>query len=74
VDLIAFDEAGRVKDMTVHIRPMVGLAAVAATIGPPLARKRSRAGALVLAVLSAPLPLLLGLMDPLVRRFVRLRG
>jgi len=74
VDLIRFDEAGRVADMTVHIRPMAGLAAVAAAIGPPLARKRSRLGALILSILSAPLPLMLSLMDPLVRRFVRLRG
>ena len=73
VDLVRFDDSGRVADMTVHIRPMAGLAAVAAAIGPPLARKRSRAGALLLAVLSAPLPLLMSLMDPLVRRLVKLR-
>ena len=74
VDVMRMNDDGLVADITIHIRPMAGLAAVAAALGPPLARKRGRIGPLVLAVLSAPLPPLLSLMDPIVRRFVKLRA
>jgi hypothetical protein len=72
VDLLRVDGDGLVADITVQIRPMVGLAAVAAALGPRVAR--GRFGAIVLRVLSAPLPALLGLVEPVVRRFARLRS
>ena len=74
VDLMRMNADGQVADITIHIRPMAGLAAVAAALGPPLARKKSRLGAVLVTILSAPLPPLLSLVEPVVRRLVTLRS
>jgi hypothetical protein len=71
VDLFRMNEAGLVTDITVHIRPMAGLASVAAALGPRLARGPVQR--VLIATLAAPLAFLLGLAEPLVARLVRLR-
>ena len=38
IDLIRFDEAGRIRDLTVMIRPRSALEALLARVGPRLAR------------------------------------
>jgi hypothetical protein len=55
VDMLRFDEAGRVRELTVFVRPMPGLAAFAAAVAPRAGRRRSRLVALVLHLLTAPL-------------------
>jgi hypothetical protein len=66
------DDQGLITEIVVHIRPLVGLAAVATALGPRMGR--SRAGGLILRILAAPLPVLLSVVEPIVRRFARLRS
>jgi hypothetical protein len=48
-------EDGRVTEITLFIRPLTGLTAVMAALGPALARKNGRRTAGLLRVLTAPL-------------------
>jgi hypothetical protein len=54
---LTLDDDGRIADITFYIRPLPGLAAVMAALGPPLARGngRSRVVAGLLRVMVAPL-------------------
>jgi hypothetical protein len=70
VDLMRIGADGLVTEITVHIRPIVGLASVAAALGPRVAR--GRLAAFLLRLLAAPLPALLAPIEPVVRRFARL--
>ncbi|HKP89194.1 MAG TPA: nuclear transport factor 2 family protein [Thermoleophilaceae bacterium] len=71
VDLLRMDGAGRVREITVHIRPMAGLAHVAAALGPHLARGPLHR--ILITAFSRPLALLLSLAEPLVPRLIRTR-
>jgi hypothetical protein len=44
VDLLRFDDEGRVKEITVFFRPLAAVAAFMSATGPALARRRSGAG------------------------------
>ena len=55
-----------------HIRPMAGLASVAAALGPRIAR--GRVTGVLVRLFAAPLALLLGLVEPLVPRLIRTRS
>jgi hypothetical protein len=56
VDLIRFDDQGRVKEMTVFFRPFPGVAAFLSATGPKLGRRRRGAGtAAILRAAGAPL-------------------
>ena len=56
IDLLRFDDQGRVKEITVLFRPFVGVAAFMSATGPKLGRRRGGAGrATVLRVATAPL-------------------
>jgi hypothetical protein len=56
IDLLRFDESGRVKEITVLFRPFNGVAAFLSATGPKLGRRRGGAGrAAVLRVATAPL-------------------
>jgi hypothetical protein len=48
-------EDGRITEITLFIRPLTGLTAVMAALGPALARKNGRRTAGLLRVLTAPL-------------------
>ncbi|MPZ79162.1 MAG: nuclear transport factor 2 family protein [Actinophytocola sp.] len=54
---LTLDDAGQIVEVTLYIRPLPGLAAVMAALGPPLARRygRSRLTAAVLRAMVAPL-------------------
>ena len=52
---IGFDDAGRIAELTISVRPLVGLVAFTAAIVPAAARRRSPATALVLGILARPL-------------------
>jgi hypothetical protein len=55
VDLLRFDEQGRVKEITVFFRPLPGTAAFLSATGPKLARRRKGAGiAALIGAANAP--------------------
>jgi hypothetical protein len=58
VDLLRLDDDGAVKEFTVFIRPLAGVTALMAALGPPLARPRGRWRAVAIRVLAGPLALL----------------
>ena len=72
VDLLRVNDEGLISEFVVHIRPMAGLAAVAATLGPRIALGPV-AGVLV-RLFAVPLAVLLRVVDPLVPRLVRTRS
>ena len=74
VDMIRLDEQGRIVEMTVMLRPLVGLLAFTATIGPRLARRKGGWQGVLMTVLSKPLPLLGVAVDLLAPRLTRLRA
>jgi hypothetical protein len=53
--MIALDEEGLIAEMELAIRPMPGLMALAAALGPRVARRRSRARGLAVRALIGPL-------------------
>jgi hypothetical protein len=60
VDLLRFDEQGRVKEITVFFRPFPAVAAFLSDTGPKLAEKRGGSGrAAFLKVAGAPLSALM---------------
>jgi hypothetical protein len=71
VDLLRVDDRGLVTEIVVHIRPMAGLAAVAAALGPHLARGPVQRA--LVAAFTVPLVHLLRLADPLIPRLIRMR-
>ncbi|MGH2976414.1 MAG: hypothetical protein ACRDLL_16355 [Solirubrobacterales bacterium] len=65
--LLRFDEDGRINELVLWIRPMSGLARLAATLGPRLARENSRTRAALVAAAAKPLSWLIAIGDkPLV--------
>jgi hypothetical protein len=71
VQLIEHDEDGRVRLVTLFMRPLPGVANLAAHIGPRLARRRwGPLGALVTAAFLRPVAWLLRLSERLGPRFV----
>ena len=56
MDLLRFDDQGKVKEITVFFRPFPAVAAFLSQTGPKLARRRSGAGtAAPLRIAGAPL-------------------
>ncbi|MFL5782332.1 MAG: nuclear transport factor 2 family protein [Thermoleophilaceae bacterium] len=72
VELITIDDTGQVTDIKAHIRPMAGLAAVAAALGPHLARGPVQR--VLVTVFTVPLMHLLRFAEPLIPRLIRMRG
>jgi SnoaL-like domain len=57
VDVLRTDEHGRIQEIIVFVRPLMGIAAFGANLAPRLARKRSRTRAVLAKVLVGPLVL-----------------
>jgi hypothetical protein len=56
IDLLRFDQEGRIKEMTVLFRSFTGVAAFLSATGPKLGRRRGGGGrAAVMRVATAPL-------------------
>lgn len=55
VQILSLDAAGLVREVTMFVRPLPGLTALAAGIGPLLARRRSRWRAALLVAMLRPL-------------------
>jgi hypothetical protein len=62
VDLMRFDDQGRLREVVVHARPMAGAALFAAVVGPRVVRRRGRWRG-VAALAARPLPRLLRALD-----------
>lgn len=70
-DYIRFDSEGRVAEFRIFIRPLPALARLAAALGPPLVRRRSRMLALMVRISLAPLVLAIAIADAVGARLVR---
>jgi SnoaL-like domain len=57
------NDEGLISEVTVIIRPLAGVIAFLVELGPPLARRKSRLHALVLRLISPPLPLVARLVE-----------
>jgi hypothetical protein len=55
VDHVRFDERGKVRELTVFFRPMPAIAVAMRLIGTGLGRRKSRARAAVISLLTRPL-------------------
>jgi hypothetical protein len=73
VDHLEHDSAGLVSQVTVYIRPLIGLGDFAAGLGPGLASRRSPVGAAVSRLIGAPLRVFLVLVDLVASRLIGLR-
>jgi len=62
VDLMRFDDEGRLREVVVHARPLASVAVFAAVVGPRLARRRGRWRG-VAAQAARPLPAVLRAFD-----------
>jgi hypothetical protein len=71
VDVLHLDEQGRVREMSVFVRPLPAAGALLAALAPQVARPAGRWRAAVAGALSAPLPVMLRRGDQLAARLVR---
>jgi hypothetical protein len=55
MDLMRFDETGHVRELTIFIRPLPGLAVLAAALAPGVGRRRGRLTSIALRLLIEPL-------------------
>jgi hypothetical protein len=55
VQLLRLDDSGKIREITMFVRPLPGLTTLTAALGPRLARKRARWRAVMVAALSRPL-------------------
>jgi hypothetical protein len=71
VQLLRLDGWGMVREITMFVRPLPGLTALTAALGPRLARRRSRLRAALVAAMSRPLALLTRVGDRAGARLVK---
>ena len=70
-DYIRFDPGGRIVEIRVFIRPLPGLARLAASLGPPLVGRRSRVLGLMVRLSLAPLVVAIAVADAIGARLLR---
>ena len=69
-DLVRTNDQGLVSEITVLIRPLVGIAIFGSALGPPLASKHSWGRAAIVRLLNTPLALIFGLIDKVASRLL----
>ena len=74
IDILRFDDEGRITDFTVLVRPQHGLSSFARALGPRLARRRGRGRALVARLGLRPLAAMAFLADRISPRLVKQRS
>jgi hypothetical protein len=75
IDLLRFDDQGRVKELTVLFRPLPATAAFLSAMGPSLGRRRAGAGrAALLRVAGAPVSALMRTAAATAPRLLGMRG
>jgi ketosteroid isomerase-like protein len=73
VDQLTHAATGEITRITVFVRPLTGLGAFAHTLGPALARRRSRARGIATSALMPPLRIMLLAIDRVSTKLVGLR-
>jgi hypothetical protein len=73
VDLVTYDDAGQVTEITVHLRPLTGIAAFLDATGPALAARRSRSRAVLVRLAGRPPSAAMRLMATTAPRLLGLR-
>jgi hypothetical protein len=71
IDVLQLDADGRIREIRVMVRPLVGLAAFSAAVGPELARRRGPVRHVVTRILVAPLLGLFLAIDVIASRLVK---
>ena len=71
MDLLRFDEHGRIREFRVAIRPLSALAAVAEAVGPQLARPQGRGRAAIVRMFARSLSAMTALGDAASSRLVK---
>ena len=74
IQLVKLDEEGRIRELTLFVRPLPGLTAFAAALGPRLARRRSGVLGAVVALMLWPIALVTRVGDLLGTPIVRGKG
>jgi hypothetical protein len=70
VQLMRLDGEGRVKELTLFMRPLPGITALAAALGPRLARRKGRLAAALVAGYARPLAVVTEIGDRISTRLV----
>ena len=70
VDFLRFGDDGLIREMTIFVRPLPGLAAFTAALAAPVGRRRGRLVSLLLGLLARPLAPLTYYGDKLVGRLL----
>src|SRR5437588_7970142 len=70
VDVLRLDDRGRVRELSIHVRPLAGLTQLSAAIAGSLSRPRGRLWALVAHALVLPLLIVGRLTDRVAARLV----
>jgi hypothetical protein len=73
-DILQLDDEGKVREIRLFIRPLPGLATATATLGPRLARRRSKARGAAMAALTRPLAFAIRAGEGIAPRLVRPRA
>jgi len=71
IQLLRLDDQGRVREITMFVRPLPGLAALTAALPSRLVRRRSRAGAVLVALMTRPLAAATRIGDRLGARLIK---
>ena len=74
IQLVRVDDANRVREITIFVRPLPGLTAFAAALGPRLAARRSGVLGVLTAVMLWPLAIVTRLGDLVGTPVIRGRG
>jgi limonene-1,2-epoxide hydrolase len=70
VQLMRLDGEGRVKELTLFMRPLPGITALAAALGPRLTRRKGRLAAAMVAAYARPLAVVTEIGDRVSTRLV----
>ncbi len=70
VDILRLDGEGRIREFSIHVRPLIGVTALSAAIAGGLSRPRGRLRAAITRVLVMPLVAIGRLTDRLAARLV----
>jgi hypothetical protein len=73
VDLLWFDDQGRIREIRAMARPLSGMAGFVAAVGPPLGRRNGRIRGALLRVAGWPATKLLVAIDRMGSRLIRPR-
>lgn len=68
--LLRFDESGRIREIKILARPLPGVAALIAGLGPRIARRRSTVRAVLMAVMARPFAVLAPILERAAERIV----